>query len=36
MHKNGLTAGKDLTDAITKSPHGEAVLAKLTAVGKLK
>lgn len=36
MHKNGLTAGKDQTDMITKSPHGEAVLAKLPVVGKLK
>jgi predicted heme/steroid binding protein len=36
MHKNGLTAGKDLTNEITKSPHGESVLAKLPVVGKLK
>ena len=35
MH-NGNTAGKDLTDAITKSPHGESVLKNLTVVGKLK
>lgn len=35
-HKNGLTAGKDLTDEIKKqSPHGLSVLEKLTIVGKL-
>jgi predicted heme/steroid binding protein len=36
MHKNGLTAGKDLTNEITKSPHGEGVLKNLPVVGKLK
>ena len=33
---NGNVAGKDLTDAIKNSPHGERVLEKLTVVGKLK
>lgn len=33
---NGNVAGKDLTDAIKNSPHGEKVLEKLTVVGKLK
>jgi predicted heme/steroid binding protein len=35
MHK-GNTAGMDLTDVITKSPHGEGVLKNLPVVGKLK
>ena len=35
MHK-GNTAGKDLTDVITKAPHGDSVLKNLTVVGKLK
>jgi predicted heme/steroid binding protein len=35
-HKNGITAGKDLTDAITSAPHGTDVLADLQVVGKLK
>ena len=35
-HKNGLTAGQDLTDAITnQSPHGLSVLESLPVVGKL-
>lgn len=33
---NGLTAGNDLTEAIAASPHGKAILGKLTVVGKLK
>jgi len=32
----GYSAGKDLTDVISKSPHGESVLKDLTAVGKLE
>jgi len=35
MH-NGNAAGMDLTDVITRSPHGESVLTKLPVVGKLK
>ena len=35
MHK-GNTAGKDLTDVITKAPHGDSVRKNLTVVGKLK
>lgn len=35
-HKNGLTAGKDLTEEIkNQSPHGLSVLADLPVVGKL-
>ncbi len=33
---NGNTAGKDQTEAIKRSPHGQSVLAKLPVVGKLK
>ncbi|KRM59513.1 cytochrome b5 domain-containing protein [Secundilactobacillus malefermentans] len=32
---HGLTAGKDLSEEITKAPHGKSVLSKLTVVGKL-
>jgi predicted heme/steroid binding protein len=35
-HKMGTTAGKDLTAAIAKAPHGKAVLTKLPKVGTLK
>lgn len=35
-HKNGLTAGKDLSVEIGSSPHGKDVLAKLPVVGKIK
>lgn len=36
QHKDGITAGKDLTDEITnKSPHGLSVLQDLPVVGKL-
>lgn len=35
-HKNGITAGTDLSDIISKSPHGEDVLKDLPVVGKLK
>jgi len=35
-HKNGLTAGKDLSKEIGGSPHGKDVLANLTVVGKIK
>lgn len=35
-HKNGLTAGQDLTEQITnESPHGLSVLDDLPVVGKL-
>jgi predicted heme/steroid binding protein len=34
-HK-GTVAGKDLTDAVKGSPHGESVLKDLPIVGKLK
>jgi len=33
---NGLSAGNDLSEAIGASPHGKAILGKLTVVGKLK
>lgn len=33
-HKMGLTAGKDLSDWIEKSPHGKTVLKTLPKVGK--
>lgn len=36
VHKNGVTAGKDLTNRIGSSPHGKSVLSKLPIVGKLK
>lgn len=32
---NGYAAGKDLTEFISKSPHGASVLSKMTVVGKL-
>lgn len=35
-HKNGITAGKDLSEEINKSPHGKDVLEDLPVVGKLK
>ncbi|QQO10669.1 cytochrome b5 domain-containing protein [Breznakiella homolactica] len=35
-HYQGLTAGKDLTEEIKKSPHGTSVLSKLPVVGTLK
>ncbi len=35
-HKNGLTAGADLTDQLGDSPHGAKVLKDLPVVGKLE
>ena len=35
-HKNGISAGKDLTTEIGSAPHGKSVLANLTVIGKLK
>lgn len=35
-HKNGLTAGNDLSEEINKSPHGKDVLEELPVVGKIK
>ncbi len=35
-HKNGITAGKDLTKEIDSAPHGRDVLVNLTVVGKIK
>ena len=35
-HKNGITAGKDLSKEIGGAPHGKSVLANLPVVGKLK
>lgn len=32
---HGNTAGGDMSEAITHSPHGKAVLAKLPVVGEL-
>lgn len=33
---NGYAAGQDLTDVISKAPHGDSVLKDLTVVGTLK
>ena len=35
-HRNGITAGKDLSKDIGKSPHGKDVLKNLPVVGQLK
>lgn len=35
-HKDGITAGVDLTSKLADSPHGEKVLKDLPVVGKLK
>ncbi|MCR3758593.1 hypothetical protein KYB31_06230 [Clostridium felsineum] len=35
-HQEGITAGKDLTKEIERSPHGTDVLKNLPIVGKLK
>jgi predicted heme/steroid binding protein len=35
-HKNGLTAGADLTSKLGDSPHGSKVLDDLPIVGKLE
>jgi predicted heme/steroid binding protein len=35
-HKNGLTAGADLTSKLGDSPHGSKVLEDLPVVGKLE
>jgi len=35
-HKNGVTAGKDLSVEIDSAPHGRDVLSNLTVVGKIK
>ena len=35
-HKNGVTAGKDLSKEINNSPHGTSVLSGLAVVGTLK
>ena len=35
-HKNGITAGKDLTQEIKQAAHGTKVLNNLPIVGKLK
>lgn len=34
-HKNGITAGNELSDEILQSPHGKQVLEKLPVVGTL-
>lgn len=34
-HKNGITAGNELSDEILKSPHGKKVLKNLPVVGTL-
>ena len=36
QHKNGITAGKDLSVEINSSPHGKSVLSNLTVIGKIK
>jgi len=35
-HKDGATAGNDLTNMINSSPHGKDVLTNLPVIGKLK
>lgn len=35
-HKDGVTAGKDLSEIINQSPHGKEVLKDLPVVGNLK
>lgn len=35
MHKNGLTAGQDLSTFINSAPHGTSVLQSLPIVGEL-
>lgn len=35
-HFGGVKAGQDLTDALSKSPHGDKVLKSLPVVGKIK
>jgi predicted heme/steroid binding protein len=35
-HKNGVTAGQDLTDELGSSPHGDSVLGDLPVVGSLE
>lgn len=32
---NGYSAGQDLTEYLSKSPHGASVLSRMTVVGKL-
>lgn len=33
---HGMQAGQDLTEAISKSPHGKAILQKIDKIGILK
>ena len=35
-HENGIVAGVDLTNSLSKSPHGDKVLKDLPIVGQLK
>lgn len=35
-HENGITAGADLTDELSNSPHGDSVLKDLPVVGTLE
>lgn len=35
-HKNGITAGSDLTEELKKSPHGASALKGLPVVGKIQ
>jgi predicted heme/steroid binding protein len=35
-HEDGIVAGVDLTNSMSKSPHGESVLKDLPVVGQLK
>lgn len=35
-HKNGITAGNELSDEILNSPHGKGVLKDLPVIGTLK
>lgn len=35
-HEMGVTAGQDLTDLISQSPHGKSILSEAPIVGKIK
>lgn len=36
LHKENISAGRDLSKEINKSPHGKSVLKKLSIVGRLQ
>lgn len=35
-HEMGITAGQDLTELISQSPHGKSILSEAPVVGKIK